>query len=50
VLAIIGHDPVTIDALVESTGRSADAIAGGVVRLELDGLVCALRGGRWQRQ
>ena len=49
-LAMIGHDPVTIDALVERTGRSADAIAAGLVRLELDGLVCALRGGHWQRQ
>ena len=36
-LAMMGHDPVTIDTLVERTGSSADAVAAGLVRLELDG-------------
>lgn len=49
-LAMMGHDPVTIDTLVERTGSSADAVAAGLVRLELDALVCALPGGYWQRQ
>jgi DNA processing protein len=47
---MMGHDPVTIDTLVERTGSSADAVAAGLVRLELDALVCALPGGYWQRQ
>ena len=49
-LTIMGHDPVTIDTLVERTGSSADVIAAGLVRLELDSLVAALPGGYWQRQ
>ena len=49
-LAMMGHDPVTIDTLVERTGSSADAVAAGLVRLALDALVCALPGGYWQRQ
>ena len=49
-LAMMGHDPVTIDTLVERTGSSADAVAAALVRLELDALVCALPGGYWQRQ
>jgi len=49
-LTMMGHDPVTIDTLVERTGSSADAIAAGLVRLELDALVAALPGGYWQRQ
>jgi DNA processing protein len=48
-LAQMGFDPVTIDVLVERTGDSADEIAAGLVRLELDDLVCALPGGYWQR-
>ena len=49
-LSMMGHDPVTIDALIERTGAQAEAIAAGLVRLELDALVCALPGGYWQRQ
>jgi DNA processing protein len=49
-LSMMGHDPVTIDTLVERTGSSADTIAAGLVRLELDSLVAALPGGYWQRQ
>ena len=48
-LASLGYDPVTIDALVERAGRPADVIAAALVRLELDGLVAALPGGFWQR-
>jgi DNA processing protein len=48
-LATMGHDPVTIDMLVDRTGSSADAVAAGLVRLELDALVVALPGGYWQR-
>jgi DNA processing protein len=48
-LASLGYDPVTIDALVERAGKPADVIAAGLVRLELEGLVAALPGGLWQR-
>ena len=49
-LSMMGYDPVTIDALIERTGAPAEAITAGLVRLELDALVCALPGGYWQRQ
>jgi DNA processing protein len=48
-LASLGYDPVTIDALVERAGQPADVIAAGLVRLQLEGLVAALPGGLWQR-
>jgi len=48
-LAMMGHDPVTVDMLVDRTGSSAEAVAAGLVRLELDALVFALPGGYWQR-
>jgi DNA processing protein len=48
-LASLGNDPVTIDALVERAGKPADVIAAGLVRLQLEGLVAALPGGLWQR-
>lgn len=48
-LETMGYDPVSVDALVERTGATADAITAGLVRLELDGLACALPGGYWQR-
>jgi DNA processing protein len=49
-LATMGYDPVTVDALVERTGDSADVIAAGLVQLELDDLVDPLPGGFWQRR
>jgi len=48
-LAMMGHDPVTVDMLVDRTGSSAEAVAAGLVRLELDALIFALPGGYWQR-
>jgi len=45
----MGHDPVTVDMLVDRTGSSAEAVAAGLVRLELDALVFSLPGGYWQR-
>jgi DNA processing protein len=49
-LTAIGHDPVSVDLLVERTGESADAIVAGLIRLELDERICALPGGYWQRR
>ena len=48
-LAAMGHDPVTVDMLVERTGHRAETIAASLVRLELDQQVGALAGGYWQR-
>jgi DNA processing protein len=48
-LASLGYDPVTIDALVERAGKPADVIAACLVRLELEGLVAPIPGGLWQR-
>jgi DNA processing protein len=48
-LAAMGYDPVSIDALVERTGASAQSITAELVTLELDGRIAALPGGHWQR-
>ena len=48
-LACLGHDPATLDALVERSGLTADAVSSMLVTLELDGLVATMPGGRYQR-
>jgi DNA processing protein len=48
-LTMMGHDAVSIDVLVERTGASVEAVAAGLIRLELDDRVFALPGGLWQR-
>lgn len=45
----MGHDPASIDLLAVRTGLSAEAIAAGLIELELSGCVASLPGGRWQR-
>ena len=45
----MGHAPVSIDALVERTGRSAGAISARLSILEMRGAVSALAGGLFQR-
>ena len=49
VLDCIGHDPVTIDDLVARCGLTAEALSVILLRLELDGRVASLPGGRLQR-
>ncbi len=49
-LDALGHDPVTIDALVARTGEAASALAARLLELELDGLVARLPGGLYQRR
>lgn len=46
----IGRGPVDLDRLVARTGLPPERIAAMLVQLELDGLVGALPGGRWQRR
>jgi len=45
----IAHDPVDIDTLIERTRLPADEVQAALTALELDGLIAALPGGRWQR-
>jgi len=44
-----GYDPVTIDELATRSGLTADALSVILLRLELDGRVASLPGGRYQR-
>ena len=48
-LAHMGFDPVDIDALCARAGLPAQSVAAELLRLELDGLVSPLPGGRYQR-
>ena len=49
-LAALGQDPVTMDALLARTGESAAALSGRLLELELDGRVARLPGGLYQRR
>jgi DNA processing protein len=48
-LAAMGTAPVAIDQLAARSGLPAEAIAAGLIELELAGRVAAAPGGRWQR-
>jgi DNA processing protein len=48
-LAQMGFDPVDLDALCARAGMPADKVSAQLLRLELDGRVVALPGGRYQR-
>ena len=48
-LAALGHDPVTMDALVSRTGWPAQDLSARLMTLELDGEVARLPGGLYQR-
>ena len=49
VLEAVGHDPVTLDQLVEHTGLTPDRLSSILLPLELDGRLDALPGGRYVR-
>lgn len=49
VLAALGHDPATLDALIDRCGWSAAALSAHLLTLELDGLVARLPGSLYQR-
>ena len=49
-LAALGHDPVTLDALAARTGDSAARLSAHLLELELDGRVARLPGGLFQRR
>ena len=48
-LAALGHDPVTLDALLARTGDSAAVLSARLLELELEGRVARLPGGLYQR-
>ena len=48
-LDALGHDPVTLDALVARTGWSAAALSIQLLDLELEGSVARLPGQLFQR-
>lgn len=48
-LVCLGHDPVTLDALIERSGLTTDAVSSMLVTLELEGVVATMPGGRFQR-
>lgn len=48
-LAALGHDPCTLDALVELSGCSAEQLLTELLTLELDGKIATLPGNRYQR-
>jgi DNA processing protein len=50
VLAALGHDPVTLDALLARTGESATVLNVRLLELELEGQVARLPGGLFQRR
>ena len=45
----VGYDPVSIDALIERSGLTADAVSSMLLQMELQGLVTASAGGKYQR-
>jgi DNA processing protein len=49
VLAALGHDPATLDALAARTGLSAAVLGARLLELELTGGVARLPGGLFQR-
>lgn len=48
-LAHMGFDPVDLDALCARSRMPADQVSAQLLRLELDGRIAALPGGRYQR-
>lgn len=50
VLQALGHDPLTLDALIDRCGWDAPALSAHLLTLELDGLVARLPGGLYQRR
>lgn len=48
-LAAMGYHPVDLDLLCARTGLTPDAASAMLLALELDGLICRLAGGTYQR-
>ena len=50
VLQALGHDPLSLDALIDRCGWPAPALSAHLLALELDGVVARLPGGLYQRR
>jgi DNA processing protein len=50
VLQALGHDPLSLDTLIDRCGWSAPALSAHLLTLELDGQVARLPGGLYQRR
>ena len=48
-LSALGFDPCSLDEIIEQTGLTADVVSVMLLRLELDGRVACLPGGRYQQ-
>jgi DNA processing protein len=48
-LRCMGHDPCSVDVLVERSGLTADVVSAMLLTLELEGKIAGLPGGRYQR-
>ncbi len=48
-MCALGHDPVTIDTLVERTGLTAEKVSSILLALELEGCVSSAAGGLYSR-
>ena len=49
ILTAMGYDPVTVDSLIELTGKPVEKIVARLTELELAGVVAPLPGGKYQR-
>lgn len=48
-LAAMGHEPVSLDALVTITGLTVETLSAKLLALELEGRIAQLPGGRYQQ-
>ncbi|MGK7296675.1 MAG: DNA-processing protein DprA [Candidatus Wenzhouxiangella sp. M2_3B_020] len=48
-LAALGHDPVSVDELIQRTNLTTQAVSSMLLELELQGRVASLGGGRYSR-
>ncbi len=48
-ITALGHDPCSLDELVERTGQSTEQLLGELLTLELSGQLASLPGNRYQR-
>lgn len=49
ILSALGHDPATVDQLVERTGLTAENVSSILLTLEIDGYVLSAPGGMYSR-
>src|SRR5207249_3553695 len=50
VIAVLGHAPVAVDALVARSGLDPEVVAAALLALELAGRAAPMPGGLWQQR